>query len=477
MEIDLLKQNISTRHFPVNWHYDPEGYNGRPCLRGTPGLSLMGSTLPNKGVRGCHIFENKLFWVVGARMYRTDLTGLAQTPTYVSSGVDLDTASSPVSICSNGTHMMVVDGVSGYYVAATDLNTVVKISDTDFTSTPKACAFFFSRFMVATGDGVQWGETVNSPVGWVDAGSNNFNNLDLKSTSSTMLLEDHNELLVIGEERIRFFYGDATSVIIERQAGAMEEGCIAPFSAAKVDSTVYWLAEDYTVRKIVEYVPTVVSKPELTERFVGYTRVDDALGFGFKFEGIPYYALSFPQQGESWLYNVLSDQWTQWAYTTSKLRHRASCGVEHKGVVYLGDHSNGRLYLLDRDAYTDNGATILSEKIFDVVRDENARIRCNRLQLDFKTGVGLATGQGSDPTCMVDYSDDGANSFPSTRERILKLGPIGNRKDRVITRRLGAHRQVNFRVRVTDPVERVLYGAQFKGRSHKARSESDARRT
>lgn len=73
-----------------------------------------------------------------------------------------------------------------------------------------------------------------------------------------------------------------------------------------------------------------------------------------------------------------------------------------------------------------------------------------RLQIDMETGVGLSSGQGSDPQVMVSWSDDGGHTW--SNEHWVSAGRMGEYTARVILRNLGRTRDRVYRVVVSDPV-------------------------
>jgi hypothetical protein len=88
---------------------------------------------------------------------------------------------------------------------------------------------------------------------------------------------------------------------------------------------------------------------------------------------------------------------------------------------------------------------------------ENTRVFYRRFELDLERGVGLATGQGSDPTVMLRLSRDGGHTWgePLT----MSAGTLGAYTTRVIARRLGQARDTVFEVTVSDPVAWSLVNA------------------
>lgn len=81
---------------------------------------------------------------------------------------------------------------------------------------------------------------------------------------------------------------------------------------------------------------------------------------------------------------------------------------------------------------------------------DNLRMFVSRLEILAQTGVGLTTGQGSDPQVMFRFSTDGG--FTWSNERWMGLGAIGAYATRVYTTRLGQGRQFVGEIVTSDPV-------------------------
>jgi hypothetical protein len=88
---------------------------------------------------------------------------------------------------------------------------------------------------------------------------------------------------------------------------------------------------------------------------------------------------------------------------------------------------------------------------------ENVRLFYRRFELDLERGVGLATGQGSDPMVMVRLSRDGGHTWGEPMR--MSAGRMGEYTTRVIARRLGQARDTVFEVTVSDPVAWSLVNA------------------
>lgn len=89
--------------------------------------------------------------------------------------------------------------------------------------------------------------------------------------------------------------------------------------------------------------------------------------------------------------------------------------------------------------------------------DEQQILFYSQLQIDLQAGMGLASGQGSDPLLMLRYSDDGGHTWSDVIT--VGAGRMGEYKARAIFRRLGRSRDRVFEVSVSDPIAWFLVDA------------------
>ena len=100
------------------------------------------------------------------------------------------------------------------------------------------------------------------------------------------------------------------------------------------------------------------------------------------------------------------------------------------------------------------GAIQRMEWTYQPIYANGQRAFHNRLEMVLETGVGLTTGQGSSPEIMLEYSDDGGQTYVSMPNR--SLGAIGKYESRVVWHNLGASRQRVYRASVSDPIKVTL---------------------
>jgi hypothetical protein len=205
------------------------------------------------------------------------------------------------------------------------------------------------------------------------------------------------------------------------------------------------------------YVPKPISSPELDALINAYLTVSDATAFSYMEAGHPMLQVNFPTAGKSWLFDATTGLWSPLEYGLSGARHRGEIFLDFDRKRLIFDYENGNIYQLDSAAYTDNGTEIASEIISrHITAPKPFRVR--ELYVDMETGVGLASGQGSDPQAMLQISKNGGKTWGNELWR--SIGAIGEYGQRVMWKRLGPSDSWTFKIRITDPCKRVItYGA------------------
>jgi len=430
------------------------------ALIGTPGHRLW-LTLAGGGIRGLLRFNaDTLVAVAGGNVYRVTAAGVSTLIGTVAPG---DT---PVSMASNGQVIMLVTGAAGYVVNTAGAGSVVQITDPAFSGADRV-AFLDGYFVFNKPSAGQF-QITGLYATTIDA--LDFATAEGAPDNLVSLIVDHRELWLFGEATTEVFYNSgAADFPIERISGAfIEHGCAAAQSPAKLDNTVFWLGADENGARVVYraagYQPQRVSTHAVEAAIASYARVDDAIAYTYQQEGHSFYVLSFPTANATWAYDAATDMWHERAsrHTDGTLRRiRSQCHAAFAGGNVVGDWETGALYFLDLNHFTDAGAPIPRIRIAPHVADPDYReISFHALQIDMETGVGLVSGQGSNPQAMLQWSDDGGRSWGN--EHWASIGRLGERLSRVRWRRLGSSRDRVFKVTVTDPVKVVIVGASLE---------------
>lgn len=430
-------------------------------LIGAPGLTLF-STLAGAGIRGCIRFTStQSIVVVGGNVYSVTTAGVG---TLFGTIINRST---PVSMASNGTTIMLVTGTEGYFITPNvnpALSTIVQIVNAAFLGADKVDYidgyFVFNqpgtgRFQI-TG---LFGTTI-SPLDFATAEGSP----DLLIS----LIVNQREVWLFGETSTEVFFDSGNALFpFQRIQGAfIEQGCAAKYSPAKSGTTLFWLSADDRgqgmVLKANGYQPQRVSTHAIEYAIAQYSRIDDAIGYTYQKEGHIFYVLTFPTGNATWVFDESTQLWHERAWRNpvdaTLNRHRSNCQMAFAGKIIVGDWETGKLYSLDLDAYDDNGDILpaIRQCAHSASSDDTWQF-FHRLWIDMETGVGLNSGQGSDPQVMLEWSDDGGHTFPN--QMWASAGKIGEYRRRVNFRRLGKSRDRVWRVTITDPVKRIFIAA------------------
>ena len=128
-----------------------------------------------------------------------------------------------------------------------------------------------------------------------------------------------------------------------------------------------------------------------------------------------------------------------------------------------GDYQSGQIYQQDRTFYTDGSLPLRGQRRTPHIwsKENRNRVFQASLQVEFKAGTGLQTGQGSSPQAMIRWSDDGGQTWGS--EIWAPIGAAGDTKDRAMVFQIGEARDRVYEVNVSDPVSRDIIGATLFG--------------
>lgn len=273
---------------------------------------------------------------------------------------------------------------------------------------------------------------------------------------------DHRTVWLIGEESTEFWANTGASPFpFERIQGPfMERGTAGGLSVARADNSVFWLGDDFIVYRENSYNPSRISTHAIEAAIRSYAVKSDAIGWSYAQDGHTFYVLDFPTAGTTWVYDCATTLWHERVSgATDTGLWRAASGVAAWGKSLVGDRLSGAIFELTPAVATENGGPLRRIAYSAPMRGADGKRQVmNWLQLDAQKGVGLETGQGSDPQLMLQWSDDGGYTW--SNEHWRSAGPIGAYRARARWNRLGQFRERMFRLVVSDPVTTTIYQAE-----------------
>ena len=439
----------------------PEGGKESGFLTRAPGLRLLG-TAGQGPCRGMWQFGNYGYVVSGEKLYQINSFWDA---------TELGTVSGngPVSMADNGTQLFIACNPDGFIYNATS-NTFQKITDPDFPGAVTV-GYIDGYFVFNAPNSQQF--YVTAIFDGTDIDALDFASAEGSPDGLVALIVDHREVWLFGTNSVEVWYDAGTTDFpLARIQGAFNEiGCAAAYSVAKLDNALFWLGADARGRGIVYrangYTGQRVSTHAVEWQIQQYGSLSDAVGYTYQQDGHAFYVLNFPSANTTWIYDVATNGWHERAgFVNGQFtRHWGNCQMAFNSEIVIGDYANGNFYAFDMDVYSDNGSVqrwLRSWRALPTGQNNLKRTAQHSLQLDCQTGVGVVTGQGSDPQVMLRWSDDGGHTWSSEHWR--SMGKIGEYGYRTIWRRLGMTLKLRDRVYEisgTDPVKIAVMGAEL----------------
>lgn len=243
-------------------------------------------------------------------------------------------------------------------------------------------------------------------------------------------------------------------------------GCIAPHSVAQIGTGLAWVDDNGIVRHGRDGGASRISIHSVERAIENLSTVDRAAIAGRQWfhQGHEFYTLF--GSNFTWTYDVLTEKWHE------RQSYDSDTWVTND-VVLFGDSyfasssTDGKIYEIDSSAYDEDGALLVMEIRAPTLHKFPSSAIVNSLEVDAIMGVGLNTADTheSNPLLMVDYSDDGGNTFEG--ERTATLGAIGQYRNKVRLNGWGIVQEQGrqWRLRASAAVLRGIISASIEARA------------
>lgn len=323
----------------------------------------------------------------------------------------------------------------------------------------------------------------NAPIPYTVTFAGAFYALKDSSTDNLITLHENNrELWLVGERTSEVWYNSGgVNFAFSRLPGiGPQMGCSAKHSIARIGPNLIWLGQNEQGQNMVmmtnQYALERVSTHAIENALSSYPQVSDAIGDVYEDQGHLMYVLTLPTADVTWcldltVYNKTEGRlgwWQRLSWNTTAgiyHRHRGNCYANFADIRMCGDFQTGQIHQQDRSIYTDADMPLRAQRRTPHVwrRESRERVFYAQLQIEFTPGVGLQTGQGSDPKVMIRWSDDGGLSWGT--EQWAPIGKVGQTRNRAIIYNLGEARDRVWEANFSDPVKRDIIGATLWGES------------
>lgn len=285
-----------------------------------------------------------------------------------------------------------------------------------------------------------------------------INRVSVFADNTPSLLVDHREVWLFGNKKSIVYYntGNANNPLQPVPNGIIEQGIIAPQSAARIDNSVFWLGGDERGIGICwranGYTPVRISNHATEQVWRTYATTTDAVAWTYQDGGHTFYCLWFPTGNATWVYDAATQQWHERTWLkpsdSSVNAWLPRCHAENWGYHLVGDRQSGVIYAMAQSLPDDNGNPIQFIRRAPDISAEDQWIPHVSLQVILETGINAVT-----PQVNLRYSNDNAHTWSSYKQK--SGGALGQYRYRVIWRRLGRSRNRVYEFSTTTPLRIV----------------------
>lgn len=439
----------------VNMYAEAQPPNAKSdvSVHGAPGLTTFADCGNGGPVRGVHEMGGVLYAVSGDSLFSVNSAGTATNVGTAISG------SGPVMMVDNGTQLGIVNGTYGYIYTVTGGLSVI----TDPSYYPANSIDYADSYFIFDRPGTnQW--FMSDSLDGTSFTSTRIASAEAEHDFVVSVVKLSEAVYIFGTKSIeKWANAGAANFPWVRIPGAVRgRGIIGPRARTVADDGIFFVGNDRVAFRIDDLQPVRISTHAIEIAWAKYGTVDDCHVFSFAHAGHIFVVFSFPTEGATWVYDVASGLWhereSRDANNNSIGRWRGNCAVECYGKQMIGDWSSGKIGYVDRTIYTEFGDQIVGMGCSAPLHGDGAPVIQDTLEIEMETGVGLVTGQGSDPQVMIDISDDGGRTWGSY-QRWASFGALGAYRQRVRWRGLGQFQERVIRVWISDPVRRTIIKA------------------
>lgn len=240
------------------------------------------------------------------------------------------------------------------------------------------------------------------------------------------------------------------------QVDPVFRGCLARDTVVQVDNTLLWIGDDRGVYRLNGVTPVRLdTKDAWVNRHLETVDASDIICSKVETEGHAFYCINTPTR--CIVFDIATNMWhLRQTYNTDgwEWAFQVRAGDKH----FAGSRTGSRFAELNRDYKYDRLATAggtgepIVRKMSAHLPVLSQRSAIENVRLDGVSGVGLTTGQGSDPLVTMEISTDRGNTFGVPRSR--SLGRIGEYDKKPYWTRCGRVRpgQTVMRFTMSDPV-------------------------
>jgi len=389
--------------------------------------------------------------VIAGRVFKMTYVGAVATVTEIT-GATLSTGT-PVIFATDGTYLVMANGARLVYTDGATLN---YFADPDVPLTLAHVSYLDGYILAsAVGNKFYW-SNVNDTTVWSAL------NFASATSSPDDIIANHvfnREVYLFGPLTIEIWENDGRTPFARVPGGALEIGCIAPYSIIKKDEGFYFLDNKRRFVFLNGRSPSFIDCPYQKE-IQGLATVSDCIGLSIEEAGQSFLKFIFPAANRTFYYNAKTEKWGEtgkWNSTDSNYQRwigNCYCYCDTWNLHVLGGFGTSKVYQLSQGFYTEDGDILRdARRSGDIDYGTSKEKRSNELRIRLKRGDGATTT----PVIMFRYRTNGRYW---SNERQISLGDSGEYDIFKRPPCRGIFRSRQYEITSTDGVEIVQADAE-----------------
>ena len=388
----------------------------------TPGLTEATTAGTDVVNRGAHVFQGIPFEINGNELYRIDRTidafGVASYASVDVSGGTSIIGVGRVITADNGAEggqICIVNpddtGQFNAYIFST-ADGLVQISDTDFNGPVSSVKFIDGFFMFTKADSQQF--FVSALRDGLSYDALDFASAEADPDSLVAVAILHNEPYLFGSQTFEPFQniGGSGFPFLRIDGGVQQKGLTSKFAIEEINDVLYFLGasdqETPAIWRTDGGRPVKISTTAIDNEITKYSDTITAACYTYKYSQAGHQFVAFVFSSENaFFYDIDFNEWhTRESFDAlgNVVPYRVSTIVQAFGVLITGDRLTNKIAILETDTFTEYGEEIRRRWITPQLDNDGQPFWINALELWGDAGIGLLSGQGSDPLISMSFS-------------------------------------------------------------------------
>lgn len=440
----------------------------------TPGLTEITTAGTNTVNRGGHVFQSVPYVVNGTSLFRidrsVDISGVATyTSVDVAGGVSLP-GTGRVIMADNGSDgdqlcIVLPESSTQFnaFIYTKTSNVLVAISDADFDG-PVSSVVFVDGFFLFTKQASQKYFTSELRNGLAYLATD-FAAAESDPDSLVAAFILNNEPILFGVETSETSQNiGGAGFRFQRVEGATRRiGLESKFAIEEINDRMVFLGSGVNETPSI-YIseggrPEKISTIPIDNELASYSAevISNCFSWKYSQSGAQFIGFTFPGE-KTFIFDFTSAEWhTRESVNTSDeiIPYRVSTVMDAYGEILVGDSISNKIGILDKEKFLEYGANLRRRFISPQLDNDGDPFWIDSIELRGESGVGLTSGQGSDPLILMSFSGNGGRTYSNTISR--SIGKIGEYGNNTVWNSLGRFSQsICFKFEVTDPVKWVF---------------------